>query len=347
MWGFGNTFIMEAEQLLVNALELFEMGYFDCAYYSLRSCVEVSTIIVFLSDMPEDESYTYTEAWKDSEKFPMMGQMLRNLEEKGDVFRDVKDKMADFFSASKLLNEKLNKYVHKQGFRHFYVSRNHPFNNQSQDTFIKNFEYHITKCIGIVAVMRLVIDPFPVLLMDKEILYRSMDSMTEPYADTFVDEYIGNETLEAYKTTDIYQHAYEFYIGNERKYPATFDIVKWKYINADKMDEILTQLHLIGNYDIVAVLIVYACDKAVKVYCFNGMQMYHTNRKTNRTEMSWSGKDFRDFKNADSKINQTYGEAYISTFIFEDEPYFVEHNEILTHEDIANIFKIVLTHFSK
>lgn len=28
----GNTFIMEAEQQLINAIELFEMGYFDCAY---------------------------------------------------------------------------------------------------------------------------------------------------------------------------------------------------------------------------------------------------------------------------------------------------------------------------
>ena len=34
-----NTFVMEAEQQLVNAIELFEMGYFDCAYYSLRSAV--------------------------------------------------------------------------------------------------------------------------------------------------------------------------------------------------------------------------------------------------------------------------------------------------------------------
>jgi len=31
--------------------------------------------------------------------------------------------------------------------------------------------------------------------------------------------------------------------------------------------------------------------------------MYHTNRKTNRTEMPWPGKDFRDFENADSKIS--------------------------------------------
>ena len=31
--GIGNTFIVEAEQQLVNAIELFEIGYFDCAYF--------------------------------------------------------------------------------------------------------------------------------------------------------------------------------------------------------------------------------------------------------------------------------------------------------------------------
>lgn len=43
----GNTFIMEAVQLIVNSMELFELGYFDCAYYSLRTAVEISTTMVF------------------------------------------------------------------------------------------------------------------------------------------------------------------------------------------------------------------------------------------------------------------------------------------------------------
>lgn len=46
-----NLFIMEAEQLLVNAIELFEQGYFDCAYYSLRSAVDLSTTMVFLDSV--------------------------------------------------------------------------------------------------------------------------------------------------------------------------------------------------------------------------------------------------------------------------------------------------------
>ena len=36
---FANTFILEASQLLINSIELFELGYFDCAYYSLREAM--------------------------------------------------------------------------------------------------------------------------------------------------------------------------------------------------------------------------------------------------------------------------------------------------------------------
>ena len=66
-----NTFIMEAAQQLVNSIELFEMGYFDCAYYSLRSAVDVSTTMVFLTDMPLEQQEKYLEDWKDTKNFPM------------------------------------------------------------------------------------------------------------------------------------------------------------------------------------------------------------------------------------------------------------------------------------
>ena len=51
----ANTFIMEAVQLVVNSIALFELGYFDNAYYSLREAIEISTTIVYLSDMPDEE----------------------------------------------------------------------------------------------------------------------------------------------------------------------------------------------------------------------------------------------------------------------------------------------------
>ena len=261
-----NTFIMEAEQQLVNAIELFEMGYFYCAYFSLRSAVDVSTTMVFLSDMPYEEREKYLNAWKETKDFPMQGQIVKQLSQQGNVFTDMMEKMPGFFSSAKSLSMELNKYVHKQGLQHFYISRNHPINQQKpQDKFLKSFEKYLQRCMGVVAVMRLVVDPFPILLMDEEILYRCFDSMTEPYSDEFVEKYIGDMIIEQYKQTDMYIGTYDSFMCDEKKKESVFDVMKHQYIDSQKLDEIFSQLHLLTAADIVCVLLVASCDKVVYI----------------------------------------------------------------------------------
>ena len=337
-----NTFIMEAEQQLVNAIEMFELGYFDCAYYSLRSAVDISTTMVFLSDMPDEDREKYLSAWKATEEFPMQGQMIKQLSRHGNVFADMVSKMPDFFTSAKALSAELNKYVHKQGLQHFYISRNHPINQQKPiDGFIKTFETYLQRCIGVVAVMRLAIDPFPILLMDKEILYRCFDSMTEPYSEEFVERYIGETIISQYKNTDIYVSTYDSFMNDEKKKESVFNVMKHQYIDSKKMDEIFSQLHLLSKADIICVLIVAASEKAVKVYCYDGLAMYFTDRNTNRTVRSWSSADFKTFAEAEERINQPYDEAYISTFTFEDEQFYVEHNEKLNVDEVGTIIGFV------
>ena len=45
-----NLLIKEISILLTNSLRLYEMGYFDNAYYSLRSANELATVMLDLSD---------------------------------------------------------------------------------------------------------------------------------------------------------------------------------------------------------------------------------------------------------------------------------------------------------
>lgn len=345
----GNTFIMEAEQQLINAIELFEMGYFDCAYYSLRSAIDISTTMVFLSDLPDDEREKYLNDWKQQVKsFPLRSAMLRKLAKDGNIFVDMFEKMPIFFNQAKDLSERLNKYVHKQGLRHFYISRNHPLHRRTpQDTFISNFETHLKECIGVVAVMRLAIDPFPILLMDEEILYRCFDSMTEPYTDDFVNEYIGTKILEEYKSTDFYFSTRQSFESEEKKNETVFNIIKHQYIDTKRFDEIFKQFHLLSMYDAIATLITYICPKATKIYTCDGLMMYFTDRNTYRTKMSWDSSDFRNFQNAQEKINQQYDEVFISVFKFKDEYYCVEHNELLENEGIAKIVGFVAGALSK
>lgn len=107
------------------------------------------------------------------------------------------------------------------------------------------------------------------------------------------------------------------------------------------MDEILEQLHLMSKEDFFCTLMVYACNKVVKVYTYNGFMMYFTDKNTKRKAHSWSGLDFKNFSEAEDKINQSYDEAYISAFLFDGEYYLVEHNEKLDSDDAASIVGII------
>lgn len=338
----GNTFIMESVQLLINSIELFEMGYFDCAYFSLRSAVDISTTMVFLCDIEDEAREKYLNDWKAVEDFPLRYQMIRKLSKDGSIFVDMTTNMPSFFKHAEEISQTLNKFVHKQGLHNFYISRNHPISQaKSQDTFIKNFIYFLTNVIGIVAVMRLAIDPFPILLMDEEILYRYSNSMTDPYSENFVQEYIGLEYIEDYKKTNFYISTRNSFENEEKKNEAVFNIVKHQYIDTSKYEEISSQFHLMSKEDVVVTKISCACEKIVKVYAGNGILMYFTDRNTNRTKMSWSGLQFSNFSKSKQKHNQKFDEAYISVFSIGTEDYYAEHNEELEDSEIAVIESMI------
>ncbi len=334
----ANIFIKESVQLIINSISLFEFGYFDAAYYSLREAIEISTTIVFFSEMPKREREEKIEAWRNAKDFPMQGQMLSQLYQNGKVVSDMKQKQAPFFNETKELSKRINKYVHKQGLRYFYVSRNSPASMNNQDAFIKDFSYFLEKTIGVVAVMRLAIDPFPILLMDEEIKMRCFDSITEAYSEDFVKKYIPEETIEGYKNTKIYIDHYSELIKKEKKNIVVFNIMKYKVIETAKKNAILSQISLLNDVDKIAANIALSSNKVVKIYVYDGVIEYFTDRKINRNRYSTSTLDFIHFRENSDKFNQKYDEAFISVFSFKvedkNEFFYIEHNEKLNMYDI-------------
>ena len=57
----SNLFFEEASQLLVNAIRLFQMGYLDCAFYSLRQSLELSigSVLGFCKPLKHSEKQIY------------------------------------------------------------------------------------------------------------------------------------------------------------------------------------------------------------------------------------------------------------------------------------------------
>ena len=333
-----NTFVLEGARLLINAIVLFELGYFDCAYYSLRSAVDISTTMVFLSDMPVADREKYFSEWKSGGEFKMQNEMIKLLSKNGNVFADMKENMKDFFDSAKELSRKLNKYVHKQGYDNLYVTLNHPINsNRPREELIAQFEDYLRRCIGVVAVMRLAADPFPILLMDDEMLYRCFDSITDAYQEQFVDEYIGEDTINAYRKTQLFIDTYNWIMQNEKKNEATFNVLKHNYIDTSKAEEILSQIHLLPFYYAACAIVTFSCNKVVKVYPPLTMLFFFTEKPSIRQSRSFSSLDFKEFSESENKFNLQYDEALISVFSFQGENYFAEHNEELSEDDIKAI----------
>ena len=89
---------------MVNAIELFEQGYFDCAYYSLLSTVDISTTMLFLLTCLM-RIKKLLNAWMEPKDFPTQGQKVRLLASKGNIFVDMKEKMPKFFFDAKELSK--------------------------------------------------------------------------------------------------------------------------------------------------------------------------------------------------------------------------------------------------
>lgn len=331
----ANTFFREAIQLLQNAIVLFEQGFFDCAFYSLRQVLEISTTMVYLVEKPEEERRLELRKWKSKGSFPLFQTMIEFLEDNGEVFADMRQKMAPYFGRLKCVKNRLNKHVHKQGFDTFYVVRNGIFAAQyDTDAFVSEFLGFFSECVGAAAVFRLAIDPFPILLMDDEIYLRTPDLLTEPFTTRFVESYLGYETVESYKRTNIFLEHYNSIMQREPMLPSTAEVVKIQYINKSKIPEILTQEHLLSERDAMAVKLAALSPKIAKIYCMGMLLQYDTSTPTRRKERSWSSADFPDLEgNTAYRFNEKYDEAFLSRLRINGTTYHVEHNEIFTVDE--------------
>jgi len=341
---FSNDFFLECSQLIINAIALFEMGYFDCAFYSLRQSLEISTTIVYFVDDDKENRKKEIRKWRNEERFPLQSQMINQLQQRNKEFKEIKDKMNVYFEEIESIKRKLNKYVHKQGFDKFYTIRNNSFKRKfNPQDLNEDFEQAIIKCIGAVAVFRLAIDPMPLLLNDNEIYVRTPQLMTDPYSDKFLDKYIGEHHINSYKQTQLYQDHYEHFIRNEAMTPAVMHVVKENFIQRDKIDEIFKQKHLLSLHDIVSCILIAFSTKIAIVYSYGGFNFYFSNTKSVKEKSGFSSDDFKGFSES-SRYNRPYHGAYLSYHKVESDDFFIEHNEEFNDGEIDFLNKLYTTH---
>lgn len=227
---FGaNRFFDEASQMIANSIFLFQKGFFDAAFYSLRQSIEISIGTLYLTANPEK-----MKEWNRLEPGFESGKMADFLRQHEPNFKEIRSKMPTFFENIRAVQKKTNKYVHKQGYSSFYTTQSYSFSDHREDKvylqIVSDFEGTLNVAIGAVAMYRLAIDPLPVILMDEELMMRSGDFVTRPYSEDFVSKYIGTENIELYKQTDIYQEFKKSIMSHEKQNEAIFNIIHWQII---------------------------------------------------------------------------------------------------------------------
>lgn len=116
---YCNSFLSEAEQLLINSIFLYEDGYFDCAFYSIRQAGEVYNSMLYLANLEEEG----LEQWNRKERFPMDSQIRNKLQKMALGYDEIKNELEEYFEHHKQLVNRAHKIIHKQGFDTFYSRR--------------------------------------------------------------------------------------------------------------------------------------------------------------------------------------------------------------------------------
>lgn len=332
----SNKFFQEAGQMLVNAVNLFELGYFDCAFYSLRQALEVSVGTLYLTANKDK-----VKEWNKQERGFEGGRMFQFLKENEPTFKDVQDKMKDYFAKIRETKLFIDKYVHKQGYRTFYSVRK---TFQGQKTFqakhlLTDFERCLSDCIGAVAVYRLVLDPMPLLLMDKDIDRKTMPMMAEPFSKEFIDKYIGAEYIELYKGTVIYQEYYNYFNKLETQNDAVYNIIHYQFVNRNDFTEIESQVHLLSIYERIAVGLFSMSNKISNLYLMNGTNWYFSDVKSKqKSRPTTLGSGFyQDFFKSENNYNESFYDVSISRCWINNEWNYIEHNELLDYNEITGI----------
>ena len=119
---FCNSFISEAIRLLTNAIFLYEDGYFDCAFYSVRQAAETCNNMLYIAN----KGTSALKQWDEKNYFPMNRKLISQLSQIDIFYAQIKESIPEFFDAYEKAAAKSNKIIHKQGFDTFYLPHQNP-----------------------------------------------------------------------------------------------------------------------------------------------------------------------------------------------------------------------------
>lgn len=334
---YCNAFLIEAIQLLTNSIFLYEDGFFDCAFYTIRQASEIIDSMFYLSN----KDATELKKWSAKEYFPMDKKLKERLMIISDEYSEIRSLIPELFERHDELVNTSQKLIHKQGFDTFYCMRysNIKFSGHSLNDEMQLFIECLKYTIGIVLVLYIILEPLSLALSDEEISLKiHFNPLTIPIDITYFQKFLGfNDTIDKIKGSKFYKNFISFFSDNESMYPNVFSVVREGFWNVDALDEIENQFHLLNLHERLMFLILKK-GICVSYFYFNGgASLYSTSIRSKYDRSSLVVDTFEKFIESKERFNQPYENVFISVVSMYDDDLILEHNELFTQNDIETL----------
>ena len=327
-------FVNESCQLLANSVNLFKLGYFDCAFYSVREAIELSLSGLYLFCNPEK-----IKSWSRLEKGFELRIMIPELKAGKEEYANIKELFKDFFERLDVKKKLMNKYVHKQGYKSLYFHYNN-INTHGKPERIKtltsDFEAALHDTITAVALYRLVIDPYPILMLDEDIAFRMPDLMAEAFSKSFIDKYFSDEYVERYKKSMIYKSYYDYFKAQPLQNEAVYALIHWQLFERKDFDVIKEQQELLSMQDMEAVDL-FMCSQKIGAVIIDGCINYNSETKLKDTSLAIGDAYYSEIFEGQKDYNVAFKGGYISRFQLNGCMTYLKHCDVLAEEAIKRI----------
>ena len=333
---FCNTFFSESVELLKHAFFLYEEGYFDCAFYSLRQSIENMNNML-LAAVDADKFAI----WKEKRRFPADSKVKDLLSQQNNAYNEIKTVIPEFFEQYDELLKKANKYIHKQGFDTFYVYSNlsDPADKEKRTELFLSF---LKYAIGMMLIINIALDPLSLALSDFEVdSHIAFDPMTEPIPVRIFEKYLSLEIIEKIKTTNHYTALKEYFLAMEELNEATYAVLRYSHFNVEQLDEIEKQINQLDLSQVVMFCILKSGIKATHFYWDYGILGYSTSYEPKVHLREYSSNQFDDYLHGDGECNYPWQGMYISIFKTIGSYLIVQHNEQLVESEISRMQYLV------
>lgn len=338
---FCNSFLTESVRLLINSVFLYEEGYFDCAFYSIRQATEIVNNMLYIAN----KGKTALKKWDEKGYFPMNNAILKQLSGIDVFYSEVKNTISDFFEKYEKLMKKSHKIIHKQGFDTFYQIRKNPAYGTKfcKEDEISLFSDFLTQTICMLIILYIIVDPVSLVLSDEDLSMRfNFDPMEEPANVEYLQEHLGADVVTKIKMTSYFMEFSSFFKAKEKMLPATLDVVRNQAFDLDCLEEIQSQRHLLNVYEKLILDLLLSNIKFTRIYPECYLLGYITSIQSNYQRMEWSSTEYEQYLSVPESFNLSYHTIFRSIVKGPGSNWLLEHNVPFSDKDIEKIQEIFL-----